>query len=92
MLDSGSHLSDLMWCLRVRYWWELTMQEIIFLVEEAAEGGYTARALGYSIFTDADTWDELRIAVQDAVRCHFKEADRPALVRLYMVRQEILAA
>ena len=68
------------------------MQEIIFLVEEAAEGGYTARALGHSIFTEADTWDELRAAVQDAVHCHFEEADRPAMVRLYMVRQEVLAA
>lgn len=47
------------------------MNEIIFLVEEADEGGYTAQALGYSIFTEADTWNELREAVQEAVRCHF---------------------
>ncbi|NJN94198.1 MAG: 2-oxoisovalerate dehydrogenase [Anaerolineales bacterium] len=52
-------------------------KEIIFMVEEAPEGGYTAQALGYSIFTEADTWDELREAVQDAVRCHF-EADELA--------------
>ncbi len=49
------------------------MSEIIFLVEEAPEGGYTARALGFSIFTEADTWIELKEAVQEAVRCHFEE-------------------
>jgi hypothetical protein len=55
--------------------------EILFLVEEALEGGYTARALGYSIFTEADTWDELKAAVQDAVRCHFDLAEHLALSR-----------
>jgi hypothetical protein len=47
------------------------LDEIIFLVQEAPEGGYTAQAVGHSIFTEADTWDELKEAVQDAVRCHF---------------------
>jgi hypothetical protein len=68
------------------------MNEIHFLVEEAPEGGYTARALGHSIFTEADSWEELKAAAQDAVRCHFDVAERPGLVRLYMVRQEVLAA
>jgi hypothetical protein len=67
-------------------------REIIFLVEEPPEGGYTARALGHAIFTEADTWEELRGAVQDAVRCHFGDADRPSVVRLHLVRQEVLAA
>lgn len=49
------------------------MSEVIFVVEEAPEGGFTARALGASIFTEADTMDELRDAVRDAVRCHFDE-------------------
>ena len=53
------------------------LKEIIFIVKEAPEGGYTAQALGYSIFTEADTWDELREAVQDAVRCHFDENEKP---------------
>ncbi|MBI3163983.1 MAG: 2-oxoisovalerate dehydrogenase [Chloroflexi bacterium] len=48
------------------------MNEIIFLVEETDEGGYVARALGHSIFTEADTWEELKEAVQEAVRCHFE--------------------
>ena len=68
------------------------MNEIHFLVEEAPEGGYTARALGHSIFAEADSWEELKAAAQDAVRCHFDAAERPELVRLYMVRQEVMAA
>ena len=58
-------------------------KEIFFLIEEAPEGGYTAQALGYSIFTEADTWDDLKEAIQDAVRCHFEEDERPALLRLH---------
>ena len=65
--------------------------EIIFLVEEAREGGYTARALSHSIFTEADTWDELKAAVQEAVRCHFDENDVPHVVRLHLVRDEVMA-
>lgn len=45
--------------------------ERIFIVEEAPEGGYTARALGASIFTEADTWGELQGRIRDAVLCHF---------------------
>ena len=57
-------------------------KEIIFLVEDAPEGGYVARALGYSIFTEADTWEELKQAVRDAVQCHFDEGEQPDLIRL----------
>ena len=64
--------------------------EVIFLVAESAEGGYEARALGYSIFTEADTMDELRKMVRDAVRCHFDDDIRPQLVRLHLVRDEVL--
>ena len=49
------------------------MSEIIFLVEEASEGGYQARALDYSIFTDAETMEDLKANVRDAVHCHFDE-------------------
>jgi hypothetical protein len=66
------------------------MSEIIFLVEADPEGGYTAQALGHSIFTEADTWDELKMAVQDAVRCHFEEHEMPAMVRLHTVQDEIV--
>lgn len=66
------------------------MSEIIFLVEPDPEGGYSAQALGHSIFTEADTWDELKLAVQDAVRCHFDESERPAMVRLHVVQDEVV--
>ena len=66
------------------------MNEIIFLIEEADEGGYTAHALGHSIFTEADTWEELKQAVQEAVRCHFEEDDIPHVIRLHSVREEIV--
>ena len=66
-------------------------KEIIFLVEEAPEGGYEARALGHSIFTGADTFEELKGMVQDAVHCHFEEAERPSLIRLHLVKDEVIA-
>lgn len=68
------------------------MTEIIFIVEPAPEGGYTAHALGESIFTEADTEAELRVAVQDAVHCHFDEGNSPKVIRLHFVRDELLAA
>ena len=67
-------------------------REIIFLVEESPEGGFEARALGQSVFTEAETFEELKTMVQDAVRCHFEEADRPSLIRLHQVRDEVIAA
>jgi hypothetical protein len=66
--------------------------EIIFLVADSPEGGYEARALGHSIYTEADSDDELRAAVRDAVACHFDEAERPSVIRLHFVREEVLAA
>jgi hypothetical protein len=59
------------------------VSEGFFLIEDAPEGGYTARALGYSIFTQADTWDELKQSIQDAITCHFDEPERPTLVRMH---------
>ena len=65
-------------------------KEIIFLVEEAPEGGYQARALGYSIFTEADTFEQLKVMALDAVNCHFNAADKPLLIRLHMVKDEVI--
>ncbi len=65
--------------------------ELVFLVEEAPEGGYTARALGEAIFTEADDLDQLRAMVRDAVMCHFEEDDRPRVLRLHLVHDELLA-
>jgi hypothetical protein len=65
-------------------------EEIIFVVQDAPEGGYEARALGHSIFTEAETLDELRTMVRDAVTCHFVESERPSVIRLHPVRDELL--
>ena len=67
------------------------MSELIFLVEEAPEGGFTARALGVSIFTEADTLDELRINIREASECHFEDGAVPKVIRLHFVREEVLA-
>lgn len=68
------------------------MTEIVFVVEQAPEGGFIARALGESIFTEADTEAQLRVAVQDAVHCHFDEGKSPKVIRLHFVRDELLVA
>ncbi|MGH3088112.1 MAG: 2-oxoisovalerate dehydrogenase [Rubrobacteraceae bacterium] len=65
--------------------------EIIFLVEESLDGGFEAKALGHSIYSEAETLDELKEEVRDAVRCHFEEADLPRVIRLHLVRDETLA-
>lgn len=67
------------------------MSEIIFLVESSDEGGYTAKALGYSIYTEGETLDRLKENIKDAVRCHFDEKDRPRIARLHMVTDEVMA-
>ena len=66
--------------------------EIIFLVEEDGEGGYTAKALGHSIFTEANTLNELKTNIQDAVRCHFGNVKKPPIIRLHIVRDEVIPA
>lgn len=68
------------------------MDELIFVVEEAPEGGYLARALGVSIFTEAATSEELHEAVRDAARCHFGDSDVPKIIRLHFVRDELISA
>ena len=64
--------------------------EIIFSVQESPEGGYEAHALGYSIYTQADTLDELKAMVQDAVRCHFEPENGPRHIRLHPVKDEVI--
>ena len=70
---------------------EVVVNELIFMVEDAPEGGFTARALGESIFTEADDLNALRQQVRAAVRCHFDEGSVPKVVRLHFVREEVLA-
>ncbi len=68
------------------------MSEIIFVVEQAPEGGFSARALDASIFAQAETAEELHANVRDAVRCHFGDNDAPKMIRLHFVRDEVIAA
>jgi hypothetical protein len=67
------------------------LSDIIFVVEEPPEGGYSARAIGHAIFTVADTLDELHAMVRDAVVCHFEEDQRPDMIYLRFVREEVIA-
>ena len=68
------------------------MTEIHFVIEEAPEGGYIARAVGADIFTEADDLPMLHQRLRDAVLCHFDEGARPALIRLHNSREEVIAA
>ncbi len=64
--------------------------EVIFEVYDSPEGGYEARALGHSIFTEAETVEQLRKNVLEAVRCHFESNQAPSVIRLHFVRDEVL--
>ena len=66
-------------------------KEIIFLVEESVEGGYEAKALGYSIYTEEESLGELKEAIIDAVRCHFEEKEMPHIIRIHLVKDEVIA-
>lgn len=65
--------------------------EVFFNVEEADEGGYVATAPSHGIVTQGDSIAELHAQVRDAVACHFDAADKPKLIRLHFVRDEVLA-
>ena len=67
------------------------MEELIFLVEESPEGGYTAKGMGQSIFTQAETINDLKKELVDAIHCHFDD-DKKRLIRLHITRDEIFAA
>ena len=68
------------------------MKEIIFVVEESPEGGFTARSLGASIFTEGDDIDDLKKNIREAVKCHFNDRETsPKVIRLHLLREEVLA-
>lgn len=65
--------------------------ELIFEVRDAEEGGFFARALGHSIFTQADSWEELRANVLEAAALHFEsEPEQPRLIQLHYVKDELI--
>jgi hypothetical protein len=67
------------------------MQEIVFQIAQDADGGYTAEAIGESIFTQADTWEELKVNVREAVQAFYFDSAPPASIRLRLIRDEVLA-
>jgi len=71
-------------------WQGVADSEIIFTIQESPEGGYEARALGHSIYTQADTLEELKSMIQDAVRCHFTPDLMPRVIRLHQVKDEVI--
>ncbi len=68
------------------------MLEIIFLIEESLEGGYEAKALGYSIYTQGESTEALKQNIQEAVQCHFESSELPKVIRLHWVREEVIPA
>jgi predicted RNase H-like HicB family nuclease len=65
--------------------------ELIFEVRDAEEGGFSARALGHAIFTQAETWDELRVNALEAAALHFEDSPvRPRLLQLHYVKDELI--
>jgi len=70
----------------------MNSSEIIFAVEDSPEGGYEAHALGHAIVTQADSLDELKEMVRDAVRCHFDADELPSVIRLHFVHDEVISA
>jgi predicted RNase H-like HicB family nuclease len=66
-------------------------KELIFVVEESEEGGYIAKAIGVSIFTDGDTISELKNNIKEAVICHFDEGKAPKTIKLHFIKEELMA-
>jgi len=67
------------------------MSEIVFEISQDSDSGFTAEALGESIFTQSDSWDELRANVREAVQAFYFDSAPPASIRLRLVRDEVLA-
>ena len=69
----------------------MMINEIIFSVKESYDGGYEAKAVGHSIYTQCDDYDDLSDTLRDAVRCHFNEDEMPSLIRMYIVKDEVIS-
>jgi hypothetical protein len=70
----------------------MSQTEIIFSAQKSPQGGYEAHALGYPIFTQAESMDDLKTMVREAVACHFGEDPKPGVIRLHMVKDEVIRA
>ena len=67
------------------------VNEIIFVVNESLDGGYEARAIGHSIYTQCEEYFELKDLLRDAVRCHFDNDKMPDLIRIHLVKDEVVS-
>jgi len=75
----------------LRFFQYSRLMELIFEIRDADEGGFSARALGHGIFTEGETWDELRGNLLEAVSLHFEDsAIRPRLIQMHYVRDELI--
>jgi predicted RNase H-like HicB family nuclease len=80
------------WLARRREEWEYCgMNELVFEVTQESDGGFVAEALGEGIFTEGDSWEELRANVREAVRAYFFDRPAPEAIRLHLVRDEVIA-
>ena len=68
------------------------MEELVFEVTQEADGGFCAECLTESIFTEGDTWEELRANVKEAVDAYYFDRSKPGQIRLHLVRDEMLAS
>jgi predicted RNase H-like HicB family nuclease len=69
----------------------MSNKEVIFMVEESIEGGYEAKALDHSIYTQADSLEELKTQIKDAVKCHFNADEMPSIIRIHLVKDEVIS-
>ncbi len=70
----------------------MSVKELVFVVEDDPEGGYSARALGQSIFVQGESFENLKDNIKDALECHFDTREEiPAIIRLHIVREEMFA-
>jgi hypothetical protein len=67
------------------------MNELIFIVEESLDGGYEARSVGASVFTQGDDISDLKKQINDAVNCHFEEDKLPKIIQLHYTKDEVFA-
>ena len=64
--------------------------EIVFSVTQEADGGFVAECLSHDIFTQGDSWEQLRTNVREVVAAYFFDQPRPSAIRLHLVRDEVL--
>jgi len=67
------------------------VNELVFEVTQEGDGGFCAECLTEAIFTQGDTWDQMRANVKEAVEAFYFDRPTPSRVRLHLVRDELLA-